>query len=230
MFLSRLGLGQYGVVAIIREPPEFAATLYWAQSTGSEGLCRLQKHFASWDPLISQVLQTMTDLDAYPLESAPWPKRLVWHDRIALMGDAAHPTAGAYGAGATMGQRDCWALFRSLQESYKKRSDNDVNTTRISNAPQSHYDLPRALKLYSETRRHFLGRVELQMELDTKDAPYLAEAASDEKEWIRRFQERNKSLLWLAEHDVEAEFVKTLAAEAIWSTKVDDVNAVLAVL
>lgn len=41
-----VGLDQYGVVAIIKEPPEVAANLHWAKSTGAEGLDRLQKHFA----------------------------------------------------------------------------------------------------------------------------------------------------------------------------------------
>ncbi|CZR68493.1 uncharacterized protein PAC_18392 [Phialocephala subalpina] len=216
MFLSRLGLGQYGMVTIFKETPEFAATLYWAKNTGSEGLSRLRERFASWDPIIGQVLDTMQDVDAYPLDSAPWMKQLVRHDRIAFIGDAAHPTAGAYGAGATMGFGDAWALFRSLQESNTPPSSNPVTSSQTS---QSLYDVPRALRLYNETRYHFLGRVEQQMQLDGLDAAYISEAAHDKAEWIRRFQERHKNNTWLMEHDVEAEFVKTLASEPLWAAK-----------
>jgi salicylate hydroxylase len=112
-----------------------------------------------------------------------------------------------------MGQGDCWALFRSLQQTYKRHNNSAIHP----NSSQGNYNLKRALRLYNETRRHFLGRVELQMDLDGTDARYLAEAGSDEDEWIRRFQERNKNQLWLTEHDVEAEFVKTFAAESLWS-------------
>jgi salicylate hydroxylase len=99
----------YGVVAIVPESPEFAATLKWARSVGSEGLQRLRQRFSvilalpyktfkrltngfdqNWDPIIDQVLQTMTDIDAYPLDSGPWMKELVRDDRIAFVGDAAH--------------------------------------------------------------------------------------------------------------------------------------------
>jgi hypothetical protein len=115
-----------------------------------------------------------------------------------------------------MGQGDCWVLFRSLQQAYKRHNNTAIHLNRS----QGHYDLKRALQLYNETRRHFFGRVELQMELDVTDARHLAKAGSDEDEWIRRFQERNKNQLWLTEHDVEAEFVKTLAAESLWSREV----------
>ncbi|TVY20501.1 6-hydroxynicotinate 3-monooxygenase [Lachnellula arida] len=228
MFLSRLGLGQYGVVAIIRETPEVAAKLHWAKNTGVEGLQRLQEHFATWDPIIGQVLRTMTDIDAYPLDSAPWLEQLVRHDRIAFIGDAAHPTAGAFGLGAALGQGDSWALYRSLQQSYTGDGRNLTLPTGGKTAPEKHYDLRRALGLYNETRRHFLGRVWLQQGLDGVDAAYIAQAASDEAQWIRRFQERHKNQLWMTEHDVEAAFVNTLASEAHWSKEDDREDLVTA--
>jgi salicylate hydroxylase len=122
-----------------------------------------------------------------------------------------------------MGQGDCWALFRSLEQSYLP-DYNGVNKSRIANSSQHYYNLRRALQLYNETRRHFLGRVELQMTLDVKEGAYLAEAGSDEEEWMRRFRERYKSQAWMKEHDVEAEFVKTLAAEPLWSRDVEAIK------
>lgn len=53
-------------------------------------LAVLTDNSQTWDPMIGQVLQTMTDIDAYPLDSAPWLEQLVRHDRIAFIGDAAH--------------------------------------------------------------------------------------------------------------------------------------------
>jgi salicylate hydroxylase len=112
-----------------------------------------------------------------------------------------------------MGQGDCWALFRSLQSTY--------STSFSSAASHGKYDLRRALGLYNETRRHFLGRVELQMSLDVKDAAYVAAAGNDEGEWIRRVKETHKNQVWLTEHDVEAEFLKTLSGEAHWSQETE---------
>lgn len=121
-----------------------------------------------------------------------------------------------------MGFGDAWALFRSLQESHTHLSRDTETSQNIS---QIFYDLPRALRLYNETRHHLLGRVEQQMQLDGLDAAYIAESAHDEAEWIRRFQTRQKNNTWLMEHDVEAEFVKTLASEPLWAIKADASDA-----
>jgi salicylate hydroxylase len=125
-----------------------------------------------------------------------------------------------------MGYADCWALFRSLEQSYKRPKPN-APSIEESSVPPHLYDLPRALRLYNETRRHFLGRVELQMTLDRNESAYLAEA-EDEEEWIRRFKERHSNQIWLTEHDVEAEFQKTLAGEAHWLSQIEAAKGVKA--
>lgn len=40
-----VGLGNYGIVAIVREHEELAKPLSWGENLGSEGLDRLQRHF-----------------------------------------------------------------------------------------------------------------------------------------------------------------------------------------
>ncbi|CAK7234051.1 hypothetical protein SCUCBS95973_008803 [Sporothrix curviconia] len=199
VFLSELGLGVYGVVIIRSESPEYVAStgLRWEHPIGAAGVDRLRKLYADWDPVVSRVLAVVDDLDAYPLDSGPWLQLLSQGGRVAFVGDAAHPTAGAYGAGAAMGFGDCWALYRALLAS--KRG---VRPT----GPNDHeYDIPKALRIFENTRLPFLQRVEHQMTLDGHDARYVAEAASDEKEWTRRFIERNPANNWLTEHDVELE-------------------------
>jgi hypothetical protein len=63
------------------------------------------------------------------------------------------------------------------------------------------------------------------MVLDVENAAYLAEAAGNEDEWIRRFRKQYKSQVWLTEHDVEAEFAKTLAAETLWLKEIDGIRS-----
>lgn len=130
--------------------------------------------------------------------------------------------------GAALGQGDSWALYRSLQQSYTGDDRNVTLPTGSQTALEKHYDLRRALGLYTETRRHFLGRVWRQQGLDSVDAAYIAQAANDEAEWIRRFQDRHKNQLWMTEYDVEAAFVETLASEAHWSKEVDGEDSVTA--
>ncbi len=69
------------------------------------------------------------------------------------------------------------------------------------------YNLPYALHLYNETRRHFLARVEQQIQMDKLDIAYLAAAGSrpeDDAEAIRRYRERFNVNWWILEHDVDA--------------------------
>lgn len=110
--------------------------------------------------------------------------------------DAHHPliackaTAGAYGAGATFGFGDVWALYRSLLAFH--RHD---------------YDVVAALDLFNRTRRPFLARVEQQISFDRKNGAYIA-SAPDEESWIARWRERFSPNWWMLEHDVEAEWQK----------------------
>lgn len=202
VFLSELGLDQYGVVIIRREAPEYASSLQWQHSVGLSGLQRLRELYKAWDPIILEVLNVIEDIEAYPLDSGPWLKELSKEGLVAFLGDAAHPTAGAFGAGAAMGFGDCWALKRALEASRDHFGGTDGG-----------YNVSKALSLFQATRLPFLSRVEKQMEIDTQNAIYIAEASQDEPEWIRRFKERNPLSQWLTEHDVELEVQKVITGE-----------------
>ncbi|KAH7227256.1 hypothetical protein FSOLCH5_001995 [Fusarium solani] len=196
VFLSELGLGMYGVVIIQAEEPKRAAGLMWERSIGREGLDELRQSYAAWDPIVVEVLAVLEDIQAYPLDSGPWLEHLSRESCVAFAGDAAHPTAGAYGAGAAMGFGDGWALARALEAS------------RLAPGGSYQYNVHKALDLYEKIRRPFLARVEQQMGLDARNARYVGEA--DGEEWARRYLERNPLNLWLSEHDVELEAQKVI--------------------
>jgi salicylate hydroxylase len=207
VFLSELGLGQYGVVIIRAETPEHAASLRWERSIGAGGLERLRGLYGHWDPVIGRVLDAVDDIQAYPLESGPWLRQLSKEERVAFIGDAAHPTAGAYGAGAAMGFCDGWALYRALQGTRRR-----VGTQASSVVAATGYDVPAALHVFEETRLPYLLRVERQIAFDAQDKQYVAEAGNgDSEEWVARLKETAGLFnQWLTEHDVELEVQKAL--------------------
>ncbi|KAK4937279.1 hypothetical protein LTR10_022036 [Elasticomyces elasticus] len=206
VFLSRLEPGVYSFVTMVSEPEEYAETLEWQHSMGREGIDRLLEHFKDWDPIINEVIRALPNVDAYPLQSSPWMRDLVRDDAVAFVGDAAHPTAGAYGAGCSFAFSDVRALYLSLWRTHQSSSTSSEATTAL-------YDVPYALRLYDETRRHFLARVEEQIKLDKLDTGYVAAAGSDEKEWIRRYRERFTINWWILEHDVDAKWQEVEAME-----------------
>lgn len=200
VFLSEVGSDIYGIVIIRPETAEYASSLRWETSIGTEALQQLRRAFNGWDPVVARVLAIVDNIQAYPLDSGRWLTEITRNGNVAFVGDAAHPTAGAYGVGAAMGFGDGWALSRALE------------ATRSRNGPfYGAYDVRAALDIFQETRAPFLLRVERQMSIDPLDKEYIAAAGDDEDEWIRRFKERNTESHWLTDHDVELEVQRVIA-------------------
>lgn len=95
----------------------------WAHSLGRPGVERLKQRLADagWHPLVRRVLDALPTVDAYPLESARWMAHMVRDDCVAFAGDAAHPTAGAFGTGCAFAFGDAWALYRALHRAHASR-------------------------------------------------------------------------------------------------------------
>ncbi|KAL1907920.1 hypothetical protein Sste5344_006344 [Sporothrix stenoceras] len=186
-YLSRVGLNKYGFVAIVREDETDVASLRWAHSLGQAGIDRLRRHFEKWDPLVRKVVDALPGIYGYRLETAPWMADMTRDGVVCFVGDAAHPTAGAYGGGATFGYCDAWALYRSLS------------------SPASRGNIARALAMYNRIRRPFLARVEKQLSLDKDNAAYLSAVDATSPEWSQRWLERFSPHAWMLEYDVEAE-------------------------
>ncbi|KIW33245.1 uncharacterized protein PV07_00111 [Cladophialophora immunda] len=196
VFLSRLEPGVYAFTALIDTPDEEAAQLEWAKPMGQAGLERLRRGLEGWNPIIHRVIDVLPDIQVYPLQTSEWMRSLVRDDAVAFVGDAAHPTAGAYGAGCSFAFNDVWCLYRSLGSAHDPRSSPRV-------VP---YHVPYALHLYNESRVHFLHRVERQIQMDKRDYSYIRAAGDDHQEWVRRYKERFTINWWLLEHDAEAEW------------------------
>lgn len=141
---------------------------------------------------------------------------------MAFVGDAAHPTAGGWGTGSAFSFGDVWALYRSLHRAHSSRPPTIASAgaaTALAKelVPESDgpppYDVPYALHLYNETRRHFLQRVERQFVYDRRDIAYCVEAIDDYAEYVKRFKERYTVNWWLLEHDVDARWQEAEAEE-----------------
>jgi salicylate hydroxylase len=177
--------------------------------------------------LVLQVLDRLPDINAYPLQGAPWMENMIRDESIAFIGDAAHPTAGAYGMGCALAFCDVWALHRSLHRAHSSRLPTDASPSSLAalkstisstassplNSQQRHYDIPYALHLYNETRRYFLQRVQKQLTYDREDIEYCTEAIGDYDEYVQRYRETFTINWWMLEHDVDARWQEVEAEE-----------------
>jgi hypothetical protein len=94
-------------------------------------------------------------------------------------------------------------LYLSLWRTYDSKNEG------VSTA----YNVPYALHLYNESRKHFLQRVESQISADKVDTAYLLDAGDDDAEYIRRYREKFTINWWLLEHDVDARWQEVEAME-----------------
>ncbi|KAH8879474.1 FAD/NAD(P)-binding domain-containing protein, partial [Thozetella sp. PMI_491] len=214
VIISRLEPGNYSIAAFLQEPEDFANTLRWEHELGGSGVGRLKKKLAGWHPVVQQVVEALPGIEAYPLQAAKWMENLTRDDCIAFVGDAAHPTAGGWGTGSAFCFADVWALYRSLHRTHTSRLPTIASNLspgaripppgRATGDGAVEYNVPYALNLFNETRRHFLQRVERQFEYDRADTAYIIEAIDEDDEFVRRYQERYTVNWWILEHDVDA--------------------------
>lgn len=203
-FASRLGNGLYGVVAGIPESSELAAQLKWKETISETVFGRISDHFKGWNAIVRELLKRVPNFKSYPLEHAPWLKTLIYKDRLAFAGDAAHPTSGAYGSGACFGFNDVWVLYQALlHSSHSLNQESSLITLE--------YDLPKALRIFDETRAPFLSRVERQIALD-QELSKAAWKAADYAELVERFKEHGFFIQhwWMRQNHSSADMQKVM--------------------
>lgn len=207
-FLTKVGnRGLYNVGVQLQEPLETAQRLSWRRKIEPRDLERIRNRLNGWNYTVREVFSRVNVeyFKAYPLESTSWLKELVKGDRLVFVGDAAHPTSGAYGSGANFGFNDVWVLYQALlRSSYQPRGASS-STTRWE------YDHSWALNVYNRTRSAALGRIERQLNIDGAKRSFIW-AASDDIDFRQRYNIANSTRLsWLLEYDAEAALDMELA-------------------
>lgn len=113
----------------------------WAEEswTRRDDPANLRAAFAGWNPSVATLLGAVEETFLWGLfDHPPLP---VWaKDRLALLGDACHPTLPFLAQGAAMALEDAWVLAAALTAA----------------AP----DLPAGLRAYEDRRRGRAGRVQ----------------------------------------------------------------------
>lgn len=72
-------------------------------------------------------------------------------DRLALIGDAAHPTPGVHGSGVNFGFNDVWVIYQSLLRSLPQQPSEKL--------PHYYhkYNIPWTLSIFNKTRASVLN-------------------------------------------------------------------------
>lgn len=144
------------------------------------------------------LVEAVPYVKTYPNFAGTALSSLVFEDRVALLGDAGHTHGGAFGAGGSLAINDAYALALALSHTWP-----------------SNQQLKVALELYDETRRPLVTKV-LSIVHGQGQARRLAASnkmngtVETDAELRARIAKRPE-MVWLTEHDVDAEFQAVLA-------------------
>ncbi|RDX47586.1 salicylate hydroxylase [Lentinus brumalis] len=191
IYTTPLGDGLFEITASTLEPKELGEAVSWGQPAEVEAL---RKHFTEFHPVVGAIIDAVPPqtLGQFAAFSGPQLESIVRYGSVALLGDASHPFAGAFGAGASFALEDAWTLAQAV--SYALRNGLPV---------------AEALRLFDETRSPYCSRLydELRsMAAATEKGKHLP---WDERV-MDRIEERWGDFEWIFSYDVEAAWNETL--------------------
>lgn len=126
-------------------------------------------------------------------------KTWVFHNRVTLVGDAAHTHGGAFAAGGSLAIDDAYALSLALNHVWPAWKAQD--------GKPSSQDLATILSIYEKTRQPHINRV-----LSVVKQQVVGRRGAEEEtdaELVARIVNRMDPS-WISEHDVEGSFVAAL--------------------
>lgn len=149
----------------------------------------------------------MPYVKTYPNHAGTALSSLVFENRVALLGDAAHTHGGAFAAGGSLAINDAYALARALAHVWPP-GEAFMKPTR--------QELGRALGLYDETRRPLVTRLLNVVHGNAQARRWAAEKRGEDGEGetdaeLRIRIANRPDMSWLTEHDVDEAFEAVLA-------------------
>lgn len=199
-FSSKLGKGLYTTVGAYEDPQngQSAKAAAWNQTGNVEFF---KEKYKNWNPVVKRLTELTPNVRIFPNYAGPVLPTWLPGPRVALLGDAAHTHGGAFAAGGSLALDDAFALGLALRQ---------VSESISGNSQLKLADIQRGLTLYDRTRRPHAAKLLniVQTSLHKKQPVYDSPEAEDEA-LIMRLKSR-PDLTWLSEHNVEAEFTRTV--------------------
>ncbi|KAK0646729.1 hypothetical protein B0T16DRAFT_330101 [Cercophora newfieldiana] len=128
---------------VFNEPPIPGRTVSWGISVSN---AEVFSRFEDCDPRLVEVFRQVpegswTEFAAY---AGPAMENLMGWDKVVLVGDSSHPSAGGFGSGSAFAMEDSWTLARAIE--YARTM---VTTGSVSEV------IGDALRVFNEVRRPY---------------------------------------------------------------------------
>lgn len=191
---------------------DFFKSLYqvWRARRATSIRATAADYAQGWNPVIEALVEAVPYVKTYPNFAGTALSSLIFDGRVALLGDAAHTHSGAFGAGGSLAINDAYALVLALAHVWSP-------TTGLPKPDQE--QLETALKLFDETRRPLVTRVlnivHGQGQARRLAASNKANGKIETDDELRARIANRPDIVWLTEHDVDAEFQAVAARHKI---------------
>ncbi|KAK4119017.1 FAD/NAD(P)-binding domain-containing protein [Parathielavia appendiculata] len=128
---------------VFNEPPIPGKTVSWGIPVTNEDVF---SRFRDCDPRLVEVFKQVpegnwTEFAAY---AGPVPDSLVAWDKLVLIGDSSHPSAGGFGSGSAFAMEDSWTLARSIEYARLITAPDAIQST-----------VAEALRIFNAIRRPY---------------------------------------------------------------------------
>ncbi|KAJ3542925.1 hypothetical protein NM208_g3843 [Fusarium decemcellulare] len=201
VFMGYVGLNQYALELIVPEDMPESQTVRWNTIADEARLNRLLEYFKDWTPMINQfvrfAMKHNIDMVMLPRIRGGWAPSMIASNRIAYIGDAAHPTAGAFSSGTSFAWEDSSTLASALKYAYQKHKNQwDAGT------------VGDALHIYDEIRSTHYKKVFQQVmkfeegwKNDLEDMA--VNVSANDIHWITNHDAKEAFKSWEKDHPIE---------------------------
>lgn len=151
-----------------------------------------------WHPVIKRLSEVTPKVRLYPnFACSTNLETWIFHDRVALIGDAAHAHGGAHATGGSLAIDDVYALSLAITSAFPADAKRKPSTIEVS----------KALKLYEMVRKPHAERL-LRMVHAANEARVqkLRSGNFELGDDLRARAAKGSNTNWLHEHDVERAF------------------------
>ncbi|ETS75793.1 hypothetical protein PFICI_12737 [Pestalotiopsis fici W106-1] len=192
VFMGYVGYKQYALELIVPEEMPETQTVRWNTIADEARMNHLLEYFKDWNPIINQFLRVSMkhdiDMVILPRSRGQWSPSMIANQQIAFIGDAAHPTAGAFSSGTSFAWEDSKTLSLALGHAYQKSKQWNTET------------VGTALKLYDDILSTHYKKVYQQVE------KFEAAWNNDLEDMALNFSAEN--IHWITNHDADEAFAK----------------------
>ncbi|KZT51350.1 FAD/NAD(P)-binding domain-containing protein [Calocera cornea HHB12733] len=191
VYTNPLDEGKFEIATRALETDENAGKVSWGQEATPE---QVVHHYKDYHPTIRAIVEAPKSWLSFALFGGPRLETVTAKGRVVLIGDAAHPLSGAFGAGAAFALEDAYTLMATLGYARTHSKPQSWALEQFDEIRSPHYEkLYHILNTYEQVNKEVFA---IEPPLDPSELVKLRlqkNAAGASTAWIYKYDVRMPS-------------------------------------